>query len=175
MSKQPEKIISFDVYSGSQLFMGIADVELPNIEFMSETLSGAGIAGELDSPTIGHTSNMNVKIKFRTATKHALGLSAPKRHELTFRASTQARAIANGAALTTFPQKIMVAGTPKSASLGKFESGKQQDVPVELSCDYLKSWIDNEPVVEIDKFNMIHKVGDTDYLQQVRSDLGREG
>lgn len=175
MSKQPEKIISFDVYSGSQLYMGVVDAELPNIEFMSETLSGAGIAGELDSPTIGHTSNMNVKLKFRTATKHALELGAPKRHELTLRASTQARAIANGAALTTFPQKIMIAGTPKSTGLGKFEPGKQQDVPIELSCDYLKSWIDNDPVVEIDKFNMIHKVNGVDYLQQVRADLGREG
>lgn len=173
MAKMPEKIISFDVYSGSQLYMGVADVELPNIEFMSETLSGAGIAGELDSPTIGHTSSMSVKIKFRTATKTAMELAAPKRHELTLRASTQAREIADGAALKTYPQKIMIAGTPKSAGLGKFEPGKMQDVPVDLACDYLKMWIDNEVAVEIDKFNMIHKVGDTDYLQQVRSDLGR--
>lgn len=70
----PEKTISFEVYSGSQLFMDIVDAELPNVEYMSETLSGAGIAGEIDSPTIGHTGNMSVKMKFRAATSIALNL-----------------------------------------------------------------------------------------------------
>lgn len=69
----------------------------------------------------------------------------------------------------------MLAGTPKSLGLGKFEPSKLQDVPIDISCDYMKMWLDDEPVLEIDKFNMIHKVYGTDYLQQVRKDLGREG
>ena len=62
----PEKLINAKVYdSDGNTLVAMADVDLPDIEYLSETLSGSGIAGEFDSPTIGHVKGMKAKFKFR--------------------------------------------------------------------------------------------------------------
>jgi len=171
----PEKVVTFNAYNESKVFLGLVDMELPSIEFMTDTISGAGIAGELESPVIGHTKAMTVKLKFRTKTDQTLGLLAPKRHVLDLRASVQSRAIDKGGDLVTTPEKVVVGGMVKKHSLGKLETAKAQDCEVELDVDYLKLFLNGEAVLEVDKFNMVFKVGSTDYLASVRSDLGMEG
>lgn len=173
--KKFEKVISFNVYNESKLFLGLADVELPGIEFLSDTLSGAGIAGEIESPVLGLTKAMTVKLKFHTKTRQSLGLLAQKRHLLDLRASLQARAIAKGGELTTAPEKIVIGGMVKKHSLGKLENAKAQDCEVELDVDYLKLTLDGETMLEVDKFNMVFKVDGVDYLAAVRADIGMEG
>ena len=54
VNQVPEKLINFRVYLDGNNLIGVADVELPSIEAMTETVKGAGIAGEIDSPTLGH-------------------------------------------------------------------------------------------------------------------------
>lgn len=56
----PEKLINFKVYKDKTDFIGLADVTLPTLESMTETVSGAGIAGEVDSPTLGHYGSMEL-------------------------------------------------------------------------------------------------------------------
>lgn len=63
----PEKIINYKCYiDGEMSPTALVDAELPDIQFMSETISGAGIAGEIDSPTLGHFQNMEIGLNFRT-------------------------------------------------------------------------------------------------------------
>ena len=40
----PEKLINYKVYLDGSDMVGLADVELPNFEAMTETIKGAGIA-----------------------------------------------------------------------------------------------------------------------------------
>ena len=42
-----EKLINFRVYAENSELLGLADVTLPTLEAKSETISGAGIAGEV--------------------------------------------------------------------------------------------------------------------------------
>ena len=56
----PEKLINFRVYENGNDLIGIADVTLPKVDYMTETVKGAGIAGEIDSPVKGHYSSMEV-------------------------------------------------------------------------------------------------------------------
>ncbi|ECD6823048.1 phage tail protein, partial [Salmonella enterica subsp. enterica serovar Enteritidis] len=52
MSNQiPERLINFTVYGEGSRIIGIADAKLPSIEMMTETVSGAGIAGEIETGT----------------------------------------------------------------------------------------------------------------------------
>ena len=63
----PEKIINYKCYiDGEMSPTALVDAELPDIQFMSETISGAGIAGEIDSPTLGHFQNMEIGGKIQT-------------------------------------------------------------------------------------------------------------
>lgn len=47
----PSKINSYNVYNDAERLIGVGDeVTLPDFEAMAETISGAGILGELDEP-----------------------------------------------------------------------------------------------------------------------------
>ena len=43
----PEMLRNFRVYEESYDMIGTADVELPTLEALTETIKGAGIAGEI--------------------------------------------------------------------------------------------------------------------------------
>jgi hypothetical protein len=74
----PEKVIQFDCYdSNGTVLLGTTDVELPKFESLSDTISGAGIAGEIESITPGFFKPQQVKLKWRTVTEAALLLLAP--------------------------------------------------------------------------------------------------
>ena len=62
----PSKINSYNVYNDAERLIGVGnEVTLPDFEALAETISGAGILGELDDPTVGHFSNMEMEIPFR--------------------------------------------------------------------------------------------------------------
>ena len=174
MSRIPEKTIAYNVYLDSAELLGLADVELPSPEQLSETVSGAGISGEYESPTLGHTKSMSCKRKFRSKTSSYYKLLAPRAHELDLRASVQIHDSATGQ-IVSDPERILVRGVPKRPTLGKWETGKAQDADMELEVLYLKVIQGGEEVLEIDKLNYVYRVGGTDYLASVRTDLGKEG
>ena len=63
----PEKINAYNVYKGGKKLIGISDeVTLPDFEAMTETISGAGVLGEIDSPAIGLFGSQEMEIPFRT-------------------------------------------------------------------------------------------------------------
>ena len=169
----PEKLINFRVYGGvgAAELLGLATVELPKFEAMTETIAGAGIAGEIDSPVLGHFKSATVKLNLRTMTAQALALLAGGVQVLDIRQSVQVQDTALGA-MVTDPHRLEVRGLVKVLDPGKLEPGKMQDANVEIEAQYLKLSNAGVPVVELDKLNMIFRVGSTDYLRQVRADLG---
>lgn len=171
MNQVPEKLINFRVYEDGVDLLGIADVELPSIDVMTETIKGAGIAGEIESPVLGHFGNMTCKVNWRTVVKPTIHLAAPKAHNLDFRGATQIYNAGTGE-YNVHPIKVTVRGIPKKTELGKFEVGATGDASNEFEVIYLKVTVNGEEIMEIDKFNYICKINGVDYLKQVRQALG---
>lgn len=169
----PERTINFRVYDDSNAVLGVATVDLPDIEAMSDTVSGAGIAGEVDSPTLGHFGSMTLTINWRTITGDAAKLNAQRVHHLEFRASQQINDPARGE-LYTQPVRIVARCTPKNLSLGSLEVSATTDSSSEFEVSYLKIFIDGKETIEIDKYNFKFAVNGEDFLRQVRRDLGIE-
>jgi uncharacterized protein len=167
----PERLINFRVYVDGDNQAGVATVDLPDIEFMTDTVSGAGIAGEVDSPTLGHLSSMALTITWRTITDYAMKLAAPKMHSLDFRGSQQINNAADGT-LESIPVRVSVKATPKRMGLGSLEVGSTTDSESEFEITFMKIWVDGEELVEIDKYNFKFVVDGVDYLESVNSDLG---
>ena len=167
----PEKLTSFRVYLEGEDLVGTADVELPDLEFMTETVTGAGIAGEVDSPVVGHFKSLTVKLKWRTFTKNVAVLAAPKAHHLDIRGSIQVYDAGTGN-YRHVPVKVVVKAPPKKAGLGKMETGKPQDNESEFEAVYLKVTHDGQDRIEIDKYNFICIIDGTDYLSDIRANLG---
>lgn len=170
-NKVPERLINFKVYNNSNDLLGVANVELPEIEAMSDTVSGAGIAGEVESPILGHYSSMTTTLSWRTIEKAAMTLAAQKSHAVEIRGSQQIYDAANGV-YSTAPVRVSMRITPKTVSLGSFEPGATTDTEQEFEVLYLKVFINDKAVLEIDKYNYVAKFGDEDLLQSVRADLG---
>lgn len=49
-----ESVINFAVYEDGVEYVGMAGVTLPNLSAIVQTLSGAGIAGNVEVPVLGH-------------------------------------------------------------------------------------------------------------------------
>ena len=168
----PERLVNFRVYNDSNDLLGIATVDLPELEAMSDTVSGAGIAGEVESPVLGHYSSMTTTFTWRVIEAAAMTLSAQKAHAVEVRGSQQVYDAANGTYSTT-PIRCSMRIIPKTVSLGSLEPGATTDTEQEFEVLYLKVFVNNKAVIEIDKYNFIAKFGDSDdILASVRSDLG---
>lgn len=173
MSLIPERTINFDCYdSNAEALLGTTDVELPKFEGLSETIMGAGLAGEIDSIVIGHFKSQTVKLKWRTVTEAALGLLAPTVQAFALYGAVQVQDSLAGA-LVVQSWRIDVNGMPKSFDLGKFEPGKPMANEMDIEVYKLIISLNDSPLVELDKLNSIYKVNGIDYLQSVRTALGR--
>ena len=167
----PERLVNFRVFNDNKDLLGIATVELPEISAMTDTVSGAGIAGEVDSPVLGHFGSMTCTLTWRTIEGDVLSLAKQQSHTLEVRGSQQNYDAAHGM-YSTVPVRAVLRVVPKTLSLGSFEPGSATDTSNEFEVLYLKLLINGKEVCEIDKYNYICSFGGSDVLASVRADLG---
>lgn len=167
----PEKLINFRVYQDGDDLLGISDVTLPKLDSITETVKGAGVAGEIDDPTIGHFGSMELELNWRTLVKSNIVLAKPTGVHLDLRGACQSHDSAKNV-LKTMPVKIVVEGTPKSTDLGKLDMGATTDTKNTIEVTYIKITVDGESVLEIDKFNYICIIDGVDYMADIRDALG---
>ena len=167
----PDKQVNYRVYLDGNELIGTATVDLPEIAYMTDTISGAGIAGEIDSPVIGHLQSMTVTLNWRTIEEQALQLLNIDGANLTLRSSQQQYDSASGKYVTK-PVKIILKTVPKTMSLGTMQAAGSTDSTTELEVLYLKIDVGGSTQLEVDKLNFICAINGNDILSQVRSDLG---
>ncbi len=172
MSRQiPEKLINFSVYRDGKEWLGTASVDLPSIAAMTETISGAGIAGEVDSPTLGHYGSMTCTLNWRTLARPGVNLFQTKSHALTFRGAQQMYDTSSGE-YRSAGFTVAVKAIPKTGALGSLTPGTATNSTNEFELTYLKIDIDGRNVLEIDKFNFKCVIDGEDQLADVRQQLG---
>lgn len=171
MNPIPEKLINFKAYLGSDDLVGLVDAQLPSFDSLTDTVKGAGLAGEIETPVLGHFGPMKLVLKFRTMTTKFADLFKQESKEINLRGSLQVYDSAKGI-YAPQPVRVMVKAIPTKTSPGKFEVGAQTDTQHEFECTYVKMWVNGTEVAEVDKFNFICKIGNVDVLSSVRSHLG---
>lgn len=167
----PEKLINFRAYNDGNDMLGIVDITLPKINFQTESVKGAGIAGEVDSPTIGQTKPLDVGLNWRTINQNLLELSAPGSHHLDCRGAIQEYDAATGEYKVS-KCRLVIMGHSKGLELGKMEPSVNMGSNTTLEVVYLKLIVNDVEFLEIDKYNYIYKVMGTDYMGDVRTALG---
>lgn len=166
-----DKLTDFAVFYNGEQKLGMADITLPTIEYLSETLKGPGIGGEVEMPTMGQTSSMEVQINWRTINADLTELHAPKAHDLEFRGAIAHYDSSTGT-IEQVPAVVKVRGIPKSMELGKLETSATMDASNTLECSYLRVAYDGVTKIEIDKFARVFSINGTDYMAAVREALG---
>lgn len=163
----PERLINFNVYNSTKVMLGVADVELPEVTKMTDTLSGAGIGGEVESSVLGHFESMEATINFRTVQKEAVELLSSRSRQITLRGVQQVHDASTG---ETLIQRVRVTMNVqnKGFALGTFAPAANTDSSGTYEVTYLALYIDDQEVLVIDKFNMVFKVNGSDELLPVR-------
>lgn len=161
------------IYKDGIGLLGVGSIEMPDFEFLTESIAGLGIAGEVDAPVVGHMKSMTVKIKWNTCNPTATSLLAPEAHQLEIYASVQVYDAGSGT-YEHQPVKVVIKSPPKKVGIGKMEPGKKMEPETELEVYYLKLWQNGQEMAEVDKFNYIFSVLGVDYLARVRANLGKD-
>lgn len=165
----PEKINAFNVYQDGVKHIGISDeVTLPNVEELTETISGPGILGEIDSPSYGLFSGLELEIPFRTLFANVFNLMrALTSINITLRGSIQVQDAEGN--VNFVGMRVVVRGRKKGFTPGSVKQGAAMGSSVKLELSYILVEIDGNNELEIDKLNSIYKVGGIDMLAKVRA------
>lgn len=163
--------ISFAAYENGERFLGLTQVKLPSIKYITDSMEGAGLAGKIDIPTQGMTDAMEIELNWHTMNKKHMDLAGMQSHKLEFR-SVQQTVDAKTDDLGVEGARIVVRTLPKEVDLGKLVTAAKGDATDKLEITYLLIEIDGTKMVEIDKLNFKCYVAGTDWLANVRSLLG---
>jgi len=164
------KVNLYNGYLDGTKMVGLTDeVSLPDFDALTEILSGAGILGEIDEPTLGHFGASEIEIPFRMIDDQMFALMNMKNSiNITLRISNQAIEQANFK--TDFmPSRIVIKGKKKGFTMGSLKQGAATKPSVKLEILYILIEVNRKKKFELDKLNVVYKVNDVDLLQKARS------
>ena len=160
MKTIPTKINKYNVYNQGNRLLGTGDeVTLPSFEASSETVSGAGVLGEFDDPTVGYFSNMELEIPFRV-------LDQTKAVQLELRGAQQTTD-ENGD-IEFRPMRVVVRGRMAGFDPGKVKAGNGMETSVKLTIIYILIELEDQPMVELGKTTETFKIRGVDVLAKVK-------
>ena len=167
-----EQTINYEIYVEGGRCLGTASVELPELQYMTQTIKGAGIAGEMDAPTLGHLQSLEMKLTFRALFDKPVELMQQRlATNLSCRGALQRYDPMLGLTKVVRVQ-VDFRGRPKGLNLGKLEPGELTDTEITFGIDIISVKIDGKEVFMHDKLNFINRVEGVDQLLDVRLALG---
>lgn len=172
MPKIPEKLNDFRMFvNDSPDLKAHADVTLPALNFMTETVSGAGVQGEYESPNYTHLQSTKVTVNWRLFCDEIIEFLKPEVIKIDLRAANQVLDSVTGKHEFTVTRAV-IKGIPLNNEPGTLAKGAQYDGSTEVEVIYMKLEYEGRIIVEFDKINYIYKVAGVDYSEPLRNALG---
>lgn len=167
----PELVNAYNVYLTGKLLGVSGEVELPELEALTETIEAAGVLGEIEAPATGHFGSSKIKIPFAILHEDVFKMmDTTKALELTLRGSEQFQDRKTGNT-EDIPVKIVIRGKATTNTLGTFAKGKKGEPEIEIETFYLKVVINNDTVLELDKLNFKYVVNGVDLMAKIRKNI----
>lgn len=171
MNDIPAVITGFNVYRAGNKLVGVSgEVTLPDLEYATATLSGAGIGGEIDVPVKGQFPAMAMEIPFAVLYDDSFNIMQLNGEQLTLRGNIEEFDQATGAMIDK-AVRIVVGGVPKGIKLGKLGQGTTMDGSNAIEVTYLKIELNGRDKLEVDKLNYVFRVNGSDMLATARNNM----
>ena len=167
-----EANVAFRVYNENQDLLGIATLELPDIQYMTESLNGSGLGGEIETPVLGLTQSITVKATFMSQTTLALTMMDWTRSQLYECKSALQIGDPSTGGRDSIAYHVNFIGRLKGHTLGSLELGKKHENALEFEVTRLEVFYDSTEKLVIDKMQFIHRVNGKDLWAGVRSQIG---
>ena len=164
----PTKINKYNVYAKGNKLLGRGDeMELPKFETSGETVSGAGLLGEIEDPTVGYFTNQTMDVPFRVLDQDAVDmLDMTKAVQLEIRGAQQTTDSEGNIVFRSM--RVVVRGRANSFTPGKLKNGSTMDTAISISVLYILIELDGESMVELDKLNEGFKIRGVDQLADIK-------
>lgn len=148
-----------NLYNAPVKLVGVnGDITLPKFESIGDTVSGAGILGEFETPVPGAFKSQQLEIGFRVTDKAMFqAASMGNIASFTFRGSQHITNFGTSKA-TEQPVRIESRGGIKSIDLGKASPGKATDSKIVQEILAISIYIDNKEALHLDKLNYIYRL-----------------
>ena len=170
-SALPLSNISFEVFLSSNRLIGVAEVSLPDFEFMNVEIQGSGVAGKFSAPIIGFLDSAEMELTWRTIVQDLKYFSKPEAIDLTLYGASETYDHSRGK-LGVEKIKITTRAFNKKLSPGSLKAAEQTETKTTLELLTCKIEVGGKVILEFDKINYKYIVDGTDYLQSTRSALG---
>ena len=153
---------------GKGLIGAAAEVTLPKITNLVETLEGAGVSGKMDVSVIGLIENMELELSFDSLCNDIFSIMDPIESEnITINGAIQGMDI--GTRKAGFVDlSVIVAGQAKEFNPGVVKAGGKMGSSVTMTLDYYKLILDGKTMVEIDRMGDVFTINGKDVLRAVR-------
>lgn len=164
----PDKIVAYNIYTQGTKIGITGKVETPEFKMKTSAISGAGISGEVDSPTPGQWEATEHEIPLTLLGKDlALLLQQGMDVQLIYRGATQVALKSGGAAMKQL--RIVEGGMVKGFKGGSLEAGGQMEASVTIETVRYKMECAGEELIAIDKFNNVYRVNGKDMLADLNA------
>ena len=165
----PEVINNWNAYNKGNKLIGVTgSVTLPNLDAITEQITGAGVLGSYETGIIGHYGPIEQEVPFRMLEEDIFSLMDPTQSvDLTFRASTQYTERETGA-IDYKGMRIVETGRFKGFSAGKLEAGKAMEGTLKLEILSFMVELNRKILVQLDKLNDLFIINGKDMLEKVR-------
>lgn len=175
MAKISTKTIQYAIYDKTSDKKGVyvedtTSYTRPEIAMMSDGISGAGIMGEIDMPTLGQLDSMEGEIVLNKTNGRALAMFAPGSHTVEIRWATNQLNSATGAS-TVQGNKEIITYVPKTLAMGDIENNETNEATLTFEVLTYEYFIDGSSIIKIDKLNNVFKIHGFDYAAQIRAKL----
>lgn len=164
-------VLNYALYEDKTDFLGITEVALPSLEFLTQKITGAGLYGELEVVLAGQLAAMEMTINMSTLNKQGIKLSTPRTHTWELREAQQALDSENNMKINKV--KHIIKGVPKTLAAGTLKPNSTSDPNLHASILSWKMFIDNKLNMHIDPLNRICVMDGIDYAAEIRSALGK--
>lgn len=173
MPNFPVSLINYAVYALDQTsnFLGMADLTLPDIQHEVASIKGAGVAGTVDHPMLGHTTDMTCTFNFHTPNRDAIRFLQARGRQIEARGALEVYDSGAGS-IDPIGCRVVMHTLPKGLTLGSFEVAAVTGTSATLTVVALTIYYGDDRVFEHDKFNFKYEVEGVDSLTEVRRILG---
>lgn len=163
--------IDFSVFAGGNRLLGMAEASLPELNFVTTEIAGAGLAGKFNANIKGFVDSAELELTFRTVTDEIGYFTTSDAVDIQLYAAMENYNASTGA-LGAQQFKMNVRGFVTKRALGDLKQGEQTSSKVTIEILYLKAMLANKLLVEFDKINYKYiDANGTDHLADVRSAL----
>jgi phage tail tube protein FII len=150
----PNHVANYSIFKNGRRLIGLADVTLPNLQNLTDSLKGSGIFGEMDMPVQAHFQAFSVTLNWITIVDAAVFATIQDGAVLDAWAAVQTHNSSTGHILHEGWRYTMTT-VPKSFNLGKLEVGTKGEAVSEYELVGLRVLHDNKVRFELNKENAV--------------------